>query len=280
MIKERKGIMYELELFAGAGGGILAQQLLGHLTVGAVEITPYCRNVLLQRQRDLCLPVFPVWDDVTTFRADNPECAAYIGWLRSIRSELCISGGFPCQDISSCGKGSGIAGAKSGLWHEMARIIGEIQPAFVFAENSPMLATRGLGTVLESLAAMGYDARWCVLGADDLGYPIIRKRMWILGVRDGVNGQGYDAGRGQSSPVAQYVWSSADIARLQDADVDRMLADGLALRASDGLAGSVEPVRAVGNGQVPAVAALAWRLLSGGLIREDNTAAMSIPDAA
>lgn len=280
MIKERKGIMYELELFAGAGGGILAQQLLGHLTVGAVEITPYCRNVLLQRQRDLCLPVFPVWDDVTTFRADNPECAAYIGWLRSIRSELCISGGFPCQDISSCGKGVGIAGAKSGLWHEMARIIGEIQPAFVFAENSPMLATRGLGTVLESLAAMGYDARWCVLGADDLGYPIIRKRMWILGVRDGVNGQGYDAGRGQSSPVAQYVWSSADIARLQDADVDRMLADGLALRASDGLAGSVEPVRAVGNGQVPAVAALAWRLLSGGLIREDNTAAMSIPDAA
>ena len=277
MIKERKGIMYELELFAGAGGGILAQQLLGHLTVGAVEITPYCRNVLLQRQRDLC---FPVWDDVTTFRADNPECAAYIGWLRSIRSELCISGGFPCQDISSCGKGSGIAGAKSGLWHEMARIIGEIQPTFVFAENSPMLATRGLGTVLESLAAMGYDARWCVLGADDLGYPIIRKRMWILGVRDGVNGQGYDAGRGQSSPVAQYVWSSADIARLQDADVDRMLADGLALRASDGLAGSVEPVRAVGNGQVPTVAALAWRLLSGGLIREDNTAAMSIPDAA
>lgn len=157
MIKERKGIMYELELFAGAGGGILAQQLLGHLTVGAVEITPYCRNVLLQRQRDLCLPVFPVWDDVTTFRADNPECAAYIGWLRSIRSELCISGGFPCQDISSCGKGIGIAGAKSGLWHEMARIIGEIQPAFVFAENSPMLATRGLGTVLESLAAMGYE---------------------------------------------------------------------------------------------------------------------------
>ena len=85
--------MYELELFAGAGGGILAQQLLGHLTVGAVEITPYCRNVLLQRQRDLCLPVFPVWDDVTTFRADNPECAAYIGWLRSPTSAGCDPSG-------------------------------------------------------------------------------------------------------------------------------------------------------------------------------------------
>ena len=272
--------MYELELFAGAGGGLLAQRLLGHHPVGAIEIDPYCRAVLLQRQRDLCLPVFPVWDDVTTFRKDNPQCADYIGWLRTIAGELCISGGFPCQDISSGGKGRGITGPKSGLWFEMARIIDEIRPRFTFLENSPMLATRGFEMVLASLAGMGYDARWCVLGADDLGYPIIRKRMWILGVRDGVNGQGYDAGRGQSSPVAQYVWSSADIARLQDADVDRLLADGLALRTPDGLAGSVEPVRAVGNGQVPAVAALAWRLLSGGLIREDNTAAMSIPDAA
>lgn len=65
--------MYELELFAGAGGGLLAQRLLGHHPVGAIEIDPYCRAVLLQRQRDLCLPVFPVWDDVTTFRKDNPN---------------------------------------------------------------------------------------------------------------------------------------------------------------------------------------------------------------
>ena len=65
--------MYELELFAGAGGGILAQQLLGHQVIGAVEISPYCRAVLLQRQRDLCLPLFPVWDDVTTFRCFTAE---------------------------------------------------------------------------------------------------------------------------------------------------------------------------------------------------------------
>ena len=272
--------MYELELFAGAGGGILAQQLLGHLTVGAVEITPYCRNVLLQRQRDLCLPVFPVWDDVTTFRSDNPECAAFFDYLRSIRDDLCVSGGFPCQDISSCGKGRGISGAKSGLWHEMARIVREIQPAFVFAENSPLLTTRGLGTVLASLAEMGYDARWCVLGADDIGYPIIRKRMWLLGMRNCDNGKRYDAGAqtGADSPIT--LWSDTELTRIQDADVDRMLADGLAVRAPDGLAGSMEPIRAVGNGQVPAVAALAWRLLTGSMIRKDNEAVMSIPDAA
>ena len=147
--------MYELELFAGAGGGILGKNLLGHTTVGAVEIEPYCRRVLLQRQRDLCCPMFPIWDDVRSFRIDNEECSAYIEWLVSIHDKLTISGGFPCQDISASGKGCGIAGKKSGLWFEMARIIREIRPAAVFVENSPMLATRGLEQVLASLAEMG-----------------------------------------------------------------------------------------------------------------------------
>ena len=262
--------MYELELFAGAGGGILAQQLLGHHTIGAIEIEPYCRTVLLQRQRDLCLPLFPIWDDVTTFRQDNPVCAEYIQWLRSIRGELCISGGFPCQDISPCGKGRGITGKKSGLWLEMARIIREIQPRYIFAENSPLLATRGLGTVLETLAEMGYDAKWCVLGADDLGYPIIRKRMWILGRHNGYHGEKYDPRSEQRSSVAQYVWSSGYFSALQNASGSQLISDGFAVRTPDGLAGSVESVKAIGNGQVPAVAALAWRLLSGSLIEGNN----------
>ena len=264
--------MYELELFAGAGGGILAQQLLGHRTVGAVEIEPYCRTVLLQRQRDLCLPLFPVWDDVTTFRADNPDCAGYIGWLRSIRDELCVSGGFPCQDISSSGKGRGISGAKSGLWGEMARIVGEIQPAFVFIENSPMLVCRGLEEVLGPLAALGYDARWCVLGAGHLGYPIRRDRFWLLGKHQSHDGWLDDAGEEQDGSEACYVWRSAAIAGLSDASDARLVADGLAVREADGLAGSVEPVRALGNGQVPTVAALAWRMLTGSLIQENEAA--------
>ena len=258
--------MYELELFAGAGGGLLAQRLLGHHPVGAIEINPYCRAVLLQRQRDLCLPVFPVWDDVTTFRKDNPQCADYIGWLRTIAGELCISGGFPCQDISSGGKGRGITGPKSGLWFEMARIIDEIRPRFTFLENSPMLATRGFEMVLASLAGMGYDARWCVLGAGDLGYPIIRKRLWILGINRSQHGTGYDAGNQQGGTVAQYLWRAEKLPPLSNASGDRLVSDGLAVRTADGLAGSVEPVGAVGNGQVPAVAAIAWRLLSGSLI--------------
>lgn len=162
--------MNELALFAGAGGGILGGHLLGWRTVCAVEWADYPRRVLLARQRDGILPRFPIWDDVQTFDGKP--------WRGRVDV---ISGGFPCQDISAAGKGAGIDGAKSGMWHHMARIVREVRPRFVFVENSPMLTSRGLGRVLGDLAAMGYDAEWGVLGADDCGAPHKRDRIWILG---------------------------------------------------------------------------------------------------
>lgn len=146
-------------------GGIL----LGHTCVCAVEIEPYCRKVLLQRQRDGCLPKFPIWDDVRTFDAKP--------W-RGLVDVVC--GGFPCQDISVAGSGKGISGERSGLWSEMARIIREVRPRFVFVENSPALVVRGLGRVLSDLAKMGMDARWGVLGCGDAGGLHQRNRIWIL----------------------------------------------------------------------------------------------------
>ena len=156
-------------LFAGAGGGILGDVLLGHNPIGACEIEPYPRDVLLARQADGHLPDFPIWDDVATLDG-NP-------WRGSV-DVLC--GGFPCQDISSAGKGAGITGERSGLWKEYARLIGEMRPRFVFAENSPLLRTRGLGVVLEDLAALGYNARWGIIGAGAVGAPHKRDRMWVL----------------------------------------------------------------------------------------------------
>ncbi len=161
--------MNELALFAGAGGGILGGKLLGWNTVCAVEIEKYPREVLLQRQRDGILSPFPIWDDICTFDGRPWKGAVDI-----------ISGGFPCQDISAAGKGIGITGSRSGLWKEMSRVVCEVRPRFVFVENSPMLTSRGLDTVLGDLSGMGYDARWCVLGADDAGAPHRRKRIWIL----------------------------------------------------------------------------------------------------
>ena len=162
--------MNELALFAGAGGGILGGHLLGWRTVCAVEWADYPRRVLLARQRDGILPRFPTWDDVQTFDG-NP-------WRGRVDV---VSGGFPCQDISAAGKGAGIDGARSGMWFHMARIIGEVRPRFAFVENSPILTSRGLGRVLGDLASMGYNAEWCVLGANDIGAPHKRDRIWILG---------------------------------------------------------------------------------------------------
>ena len=159
----------ELALFAGAGGGILGGHLLGWRTVCAVEFAEYPRRVLLARQRDGLLERFPIWDDVRTFDGKR--------WKGRVDV---VSGGFPCQDISVAGKGLGLAGERSGLWREMFRIICEVEPRFVFVENSPMLTVRGLGTVLGDLATVGFDARWGVLGAAHVGAPHLRERIWIV----------------------------------------------------------------------------------------------------
>ena len=161
--------MNELALFAGAGGGILGGKLLGWRTVCAVERDAYASQVLAQRQNDGLLETFPIWSDITTF--DGKPWRGIVD---------VVSGGFPCQDISAAGKGAGIEGARSGMWKEMARIIGEVRPQYAFVENSPMLTTRGLGVVLADLASMGFDAQYGVLSAADVGANHQRERIWIL----------------------------------------------------------------------------------------------------
>lgn len=158
-----------MHLFAGAGGGILADLLLGHQPVCAVEINEYCQQVLSARQKDGCLPWFPIFADVQQFNG--------YPWRGIIDV---VSGGFPCQDISVAGKGLGLAGERSGLWSEMFRIIREVGPKYVFVENSPMLTSRGINIVLGDLASVGFDARWGVLGAAHVGAPHLRERIWIV----------------------------------------------------------------------------------------------------
>ena len=162
-----------MHLFAGAGGGILADLLLRHQPVCAVEIDEYCQQVLSARQADGTFPWFPIFADVTKFDG-RP-------W-RGVVDVVC--GGFPCQDISAAGGGSGIDGERSGLWREMARIVGEIRPRFVFVENSPLLVGRGLAVVLGDFADMGYDAQWFRLSASNCGAPHQRDRCWLVAYAD------------------------------------------------------------------------------------------------
>ena len=179
--------MNELALFAGAGGGILGGKLLGWRTICAVEWEPYPASVLCARQNDGFLPPFPIWDDIRTF--DGKPWAGLVD---------VVSGGFPCQDISAAGKGDGLDGERSGMWFEMARVVGEVRPQYVFVENSPMLTTRGGTRVIGDLAKMGYDCRWTVMGAADVGANHQRDRMWIVGKNTNPNGKGWKRCEGES----------------------------------------------------------------------------------
>lgn len=237
--------MRELHLFAGAGGGILGGLLLGHTPVCAVEIESYCRDVLLQRQRDGILPKFPIWDDVRTFDG-NP-------WRGRVDV---VCGGFPCTDISTAGKGRGIAGPASGLWKEMARIIREVRPRFVFVENSPALTSRGLGVVLGDLAEMGFNARWGVLGACHAGFNHKRERIWIYASHPERNKQPREESRFRSS--GRVGWKREHLAENRDWKAALSAFRGM----DDGLARSVDRTDAIRNGQVPAVVELAWKNLA------------------
>lgn len=273
--------MNELALFAGAGGGILGGKLLGWNTVCAVEIERHARLVLLARQNDRILGPFPVWDDVRSF--DGRPWRGIVD---------VVSGGFPCQDISVAramwGR-DGINGKRSGLWREMLRIIGEVRPAFIFGENSPALRTNGLDEIIAALAGIGYDCRWITLGAESVGLNHKRHRLWFYASdthREGLEGHaGNDAGtQGRQDATG----SAADVAFRSCAfcgyiHEEECGAYGCANCEADGPGGNydygtgllpriagmghgvadwLDRIKAIGNGQVPAVAALAWKILS------------------
>lgn len=237
------GALRELALFAGAGGGILGGKLLGWRTVCAVERDAYAAQVLAQRQNDGVFEPFPIWSDVCSF--DGKPWRGIVD---------VVSGGFPCTDISAAGKGAGIDGKASGLWMEMARIIGEVQPEFAFVENSPVLTSRGLDRVLGDLAEMGFDARWGVVGASSCGLPHRRERIWIVAhsKRSECREESHD---GQDRRMGGVIKSVA-----WDRD---WLSVFTGVRGNgNGVARNVDRTDTIRNGQVPCVAASAWRILT------------------
>ena len=159
-------------LFSGVGGLELGLEWagVGH-TVWQVEKDPYARAVLAKHWPDATR-----YDDVCTVGAHNLEPVDV------------ICGGFPCQDISYAGKGAGLAGARSGLWYEFARIVGELGPRFVVVENVAALLTRGIDAVLGTLADLGYDAEWSTLRASDVGAPHRRERVFLVAYARGEHG--------------------------------------------------------------------------------------------
>ena len=266
ILKSTSDGLRELALFAGAGGGILGGKLLGWRTVCAVERDAYAASVLAQRQDDGILEPFPIWSDVCSFDG-NP-------WRGIVDV---VSGGFPCTDLSVAGNQAGLDGAESGLWFEMARIIGEVRPAFAFVENSPALAYLGGVRVIADLTAMGFECRWGVMGADDAGAPHQRKRIWILAQLPYAMQRPARLGRWEQQPKdregaenladadqerePQPKRGEPDI-REWPSDGDWWGAEPGMGRVAHGVAHRVDRIGCLGNGQVPAVVRLAWETLT------------------
>lgn len=163
--------MNELALFAGAGGGLLGSILLGWRTVCYVEKDPYCISVIKARIADGYLCDAPIWDDITTFDGKP--------WSGSVDI---VTAGFPCQPFSVAGKRKG-GNDDRNMWPETIRIIREVRPTFALCENVPGLIAGDhgyFGRILNDLSQSGYDARWRIVSAADVGAPHLRKRLWIL----------------------------------------------------------------------------------------------------
>lgn len=157
-----------LDLFAGIGGFSLGLERTGGFeTVAFCEIEEFPRKVLAKH-----------WPDVPCYRDVRELTAARLA-ADGIAVDV-ITGGFPCQDISFAGRGAGLAGERSGLFYEVARLVGELGPEFVVLENVGALLSRGLDAVLGTLASLGYDAEWHCIPASYVGAPHRRDRIWIM----------------------------------------------------------------------------------------------------
>ena len=174
-----------LSLFSGAGGGDIAFDIiLKHRCVGFIEYDKYCQDCLRQRQEDGLLSVAPIFSDIREFNREY--ASAYTGMV-----DL-ITAGFPCQPFSVAGKQQGKDDSRN-MWPQTIETIRIIKPEYAFLENVPGLLSSKSGldeitgrpisycaTIFRDLAEAGYNARWTVLGADDVGARHRRKRLWIL----------------------------------------------------------------------------------------------------
>jgi len=165
-----------VSLFAGVGGFDLAMQRQGVKVVASVEIDKNCNQVLANH-----FPDATQFTDVTTVKGEDLINAGFTP------STGIITGGFPCQDLSVAGKRAGLAGARSGLFWEIARLVEETQTEYFILENVPgLLSSNGgkdFGVVLGTMADLGYSVGWRVLDAQHFGVPQRRRRVFVVGRR-------------------------------------------------------------------------------------------------
>lgn len=269
-----------MHLFAGHGGGLLADLILGHTPIVAVEWDKYACKVLRERTEEW-FPGLQVWEgDVRLF-----DPSEYTGKVD------CIHAGFPCQDISVAGKQAGVGiETRSGLYREVLRIASVVRPRQLFLENVSAIVTNGLGTVLADLASLGYDTEWLCLRASDCGANHHRDRWWCLAhsrceLRQSRNTAELDSDktiRTTSTVHHQSSCSGQNISNTNCPQCKRVQCSkrtesehsnfGSSCwwetepnvgRVADGVPNRAYRLKGLGNAQVPLQAAVAYKLLGG-----------------
>jgi DNA (cytosine-5)-methyltransferase 1 len=243
-----------LDLFSGIGGFSLGLERTGGFkTVAFCEIDPFCRRVLAKHW-----PEVPCYEDVRELT--GARLAA-----DGIAVDV-ICGGFPCQDISTAGNLRGMDGARSGLWRDLSRLIGEVRPRYAIVENVSNLLTVGLGRVLGDLAALGYDAEWECISACAMAAPHTRDRVWIVAHPNQqrpeacVAGRdGYDEAphgrRGREGNVYTAALAASCYGEPAFAPEPKMD------RVADGVPDRVDALAALGNSLLPAIPELIGRAI-------------------
>ena len=227
-----------LDLFSGIGGFSYGMEATGSISTKAfVEINDFCGKVLQKHW-----PNIPVYKDIrnVTIRKNTFDI---------------ICGGFPCQDVScaAVGKQQSILGNRSGLWFEYLRLISEGKPTWVVIENVENLRNKGLATILQQLTALGYDAEWHIIRACDVGFPHVRKRIWIIAylMRDGMERNSPFPLQGlRSIPWRENGRRCEDFLRRWNST------DAILLRSSNGIPNYMDRVNALGNSIIPQIAYL------------------------
>ena len=244
--------MRHLSLFSGCGGELLAStHLLGWRTVGYVEWVEYRQRVIAARIEDGLLPEAPIFGNIDTFIGEG-FAAAYTGMVDV------ITAGFPCQGWSAIGKHKGEEDERN-KWPQTREAIRIVRPRFVQLENSPRIMSTGfVFQIIEDLSALGYVGRATRLSGLHVGAHSKRERMWIkaeLPDPDQIGLQGRD------DCIEKWEAKNGSIQGLGK-DIVRMdLPDPGSFRIDHGHSARVDRTQAIGDMQIPSVAAAAWNIL-------------------
>jgi len=231
-------------LFAGIGGFDLGFERAGHTCLWQVEKDEWCRSKLAKH-----------WPNVKRY-GDIHDVGKH-----NLSTVDIICGGFPCQDVSVAGNRAGIKdGTRSGLWAEYNRIICELRPRYVVVENVPGLRSNGMGRVLGDLAASGYDARWYMLSAKDVGAPHLRKRVFIVADTKSKQRNGSED-NARIKPQEQPFPELGDSSRAKRNEFDQWQVEPDVGRVAHGVPFRVDRLKALGNAVVPQCAEYIGRLL-------------------